>query len=125
MASIAIVKYQDAMRDAICSVCVCFAEDKQTPGRCVHEQSGQCRLFAHLDDVADVVSGVASHSIDPYVEALRRQVCAKCGQQDERGVCDLRDRRGPVPNWCVLDAYFNLIVGTVEEVQRMERYNLA
>jgi hypothetical protein len=120
MAPIAVEKYQDAMRDAICSMCVCFAEDKQNPGRCVHEQSGQCSLFAHLNEVADVVSGVDSYSMDPYIEALRRQVCSKCEHQDERGICDLRDSRGPVPNWCVLDAYFNLIVGAVEEVQRME-----
>ena len=117
MAPIAIEKYEEAMREAICSVCVCFADDKRAPGRCVHEQSGQCRLFAHLGDVADVVSDIASGSIDPYVEALRRQVCAKCVHQDARGVCDVRDSRGPVPKWCVLDAYFNLIVGALEEVQ--------
>ena len=117
MAAIAMETYQVSMREAICSVCVCFAEDKRASGRCVHEHSGQCSLFAHLGDVADVVSGVASSSLDPYVEALRRQVCAKCEHQDARGVCDLRDSRGPVPNWCVLDAYFNLIVGALEEVQ--------
>jgi len=110
------------MRDAICSVCVCFAEDKQNPTQCIHENSGQCSLFAHLGEVVEAISGVDSDSIDAYTEVLRRKVCAKCDHQDERGICSLRDGRGPVPTWCILDAYFNLIVGTTEDVQRMHAH---
>jgi hypothetical protein len=117
MTPIPIEKYQEAMREAICGMCVCFAEDRQGAGRCVHENSGQCSLFAHLEEVVDVISGVDSDSIEAYTQTLRRKVCANCDHQDERGICDLRDSRGPLPNWCILDAYFNLIVGAVEEVQ--------
>ena len=45
-------------------------------------------------------------------------MCAHCDHQDSHGVCNLRDSRAPVPNWCILDAYFNLIVGAVEVVQK-------
>jgi hypothetical protein len=72
-----------------------------------------------LGEVVNVISGVDSHSIEAYTEALRREVCAKCDHQDERRICNLRDSRGPVPTWCILDAYFNLVVGAVEEVQSM------
>jgi hypothetical protein len=118
MTRIAAEEYKDALRGAVCSMCICFSPDKTATGRCVHENSGQCSLFAKLDEVVDVVAKVHSGSVVPYVEQLRRDVCAKCEHQDERGVCEVRDSAGPVPNWCVLDAYFNLIVGTIEEVQQ-------
>jgi hypothetical protein len=116
MTSIPIETYQDAIRDAVCGVCVSFAEDKQNPGRCMHENSGDCRVFAHLDELVEVVAGVDSGSIDAYCEALRRRVCSNCDHQNARGICDLRDSRDPVPTWCTLDTYFNIIVGTIEDV---------
>ncbi len=119
MAPIPIDEYKEEMREAICRVCVCFATDQGNPGRCVHESSGRCLLFAHLGKVVDLVSTVRSDSIEPYEDLLRQQVCANCENQDEQGVCRLRDNRDPVPDWCVLDAYFNLIVGATERVQAM------
>jgi hypothetical protein len=121
MTPIRVEEYQDAMRDAVCGVCVCFTEDRQRPERCVHENSGLCSLFAHLGEVVDVISGVDSNSMEAYTDALRRGVCAKCDHQDKRGICDLRDSRAPLPTWCTLDAYFNLIVGAAEEVQSMHK----
>ena len=117
MTAIAIQEYQDAMRQAVCSLCAIFRPDSRDPGRCIHESSGQCSLFAHLPGVVESVSRVKNGSIEPYVAELQRVVCAHCDHQDNRGICDLRDNRGPVPVWCILDAYFNLIVGAIEEVQ--------
>ena len=85
MSPIPLDEYKDAMRETVCSLCVSFAADRQNPTRCVHERSGQCSLFANLGDVVDVVSNVGSGSIVPYLEALRRNVCAKCEHQNERG----------------------------------------
>ena len=116
MGAITVDDYKDAMREGICSLCVSFAADSRNPTRCVHEQSGQCSLFSHLPEVVDVVSKVDSGSIVPYLERLRLDVCANCKHQDKRGVCDIRDSRGPAPTWCALDAYFNLIVGVIEDV---------
>ena len=117
MSPIALDEYKYAMRDAICSVCVSFNANRQNPSRCVNEDSGQCSLFANLGEVVDVVSKVDSGSIVPYLEELRRKVCAKCEHQDAHGVCNIRDNRGPVPIWCSLDTYFNLVVGAIESVQ--------
>jgi hypothetical protein len=114
----AVDECKEAMREAVCSVCVSFATEGLNPSRCVHEDSGQCSLFAHLDDVVDVVSNVDSGSIVPYLEALRHNVCAKCKHQNKLGFCDIRDNRGPTPTWCALDAYFNLVVGAVENVRK-------
>jgi len=117
MRSIALDEYKDAMREEVCSACVAFTADRRDPTRCVHEGSGHCSLFANLEDVVDVVSKVDSGSIVPYLEGLRRTVCAKCEHQNELGICDIRDNRGPVPTWCTLDAYFNLVVGAIENVR--------
>jgi hypothetical protein len=117
MRPIPLNEYKDAMREEVCSICVSFAKDGKNPTRCVHERSGQCSLFANLDDVVDAVSNVDSGSIVPYLEALRRKVCARCEHQNELGICDIRDNRGPVPTWCPLDAYFNVVVGAIESVR--------
>jgi hypothetical protein len=114
MSEIGIDEYKNAMREEVCSICVSFVADDKNPTRCIHEHSGQCSLFANLGGVVEAVSKVDSGSIVPYLEALRGTVCAKCSHQDARGVCDLRDNRGPVPIWCSLDAYFNIVVGAIE-----------
>jgi hypothetical protein len=117
MSTISIEDYKNAMRENICGVCVSFAADHQNPARCIHETSGECSLFSHLDDVIETVSNVKSGSIEPYVAALRHRVCANCSHQNKDGVCDVRDSRGPIPLWCPLDTYFNLIVGTIEDLR--------
>src|SRR5436309_15401179 len=101
MTPISIEEYKDAMREEICSGCVSFVDDEQDSTRCVHENSGQCTVFVHLDEVVDAISSVDSDCMEPYIEALRHKVCAKCDHQDKRGVCDLRDIRTPLPTWCI------------------------
>jgi len=118
MTPIQIDVYKEAMREAICKACVCYTADVHNPAQCVHEDSGECTLFTHLGEVVDALSGIHSGSIDLYVEALRRHVCAKCSHQDGRGVCDLRDSHPVTPTWCVLNTYFNLVVGAVEDLQK-------
>ena len=63
------------------------------------------------------MSSVQTDSIEPYMDALRRDVCAHCEKQDENLFCSVRDSDGPTPTWCLLDAYVNLIVGAAEQVQ--------
>jgi hypothetical protein len=119
ISDIPIEKYEQAMREEICSMCPYFSQQKEST-RCVQETSGECSLFANLKDVVEVVSQVDSGSIEPYVRLLRQEVCATCEHQDDRGVCEIRDSREPLPRWCVLDAYFNIIVGAIEDVQARE-----
>ncbi len=121
MAALTLENYTDAMRESICAVCVSFSPARDNPTRCVHETSGACSLFAHLEDVVESVSSVESGSIEPYLAALRHNVCANCSHQNKDGVCDIRDNRGPTPVWCALDTYFNLIVGTIEDLRQNSR----
>jgi hypothetical protein len=118
MSPIAIDEYKKAMREEICGVCISFTPGKEEPTRCLHECSGECSLFAHLPEIVDSVSRVDGRSMEPYVAALRKDVCAHCQHQDDKGVCDLRDSHSPAPTWCVLDAYFNLITGVIEDVRK-------
>ena len=120
MSAIAVEQYREAMRENICGICVSFTRNPTNSTRCVYEDSGQCSLFTHVDEVVETVSSVNSGSIEPYLTALRQRGCAHCDHQDKRGVCDLRDNKGPAPGWCALDAYFNLIVGTIEDLRRGE-----
>ena len=119
--SLSLEDYRDAMRENICGVCVSFAPSRDNPARCVHETSGACSLFSNLEDVVETVSSVGSGSIEPYLAALRHNVCANCSHQNKDSVCDVRDNRGPTPVWCTLDTYFNLIVGTIEDLQQASK----
>jgi hypothetical protein len=121
MPALTLDTYKDTMRENICAICVSFAPTRDNPTRCVHETSGDCSLFAHLPDVVHSISAVDSGSIEPYLTALRHNVCANCSHQNKDGVCDVRDNRGPVPVWCALDTYFNLIVGTIEDLHQVAR----
>jgi hypothetical protein len=67
--------------------------------------------------MVDVMADVQSNSMEAYTDTLRAGVCTKCDHHDDRGVCRLRDSHGPMPTWCTLDAYLNLVVGAVEELQ--------
>ncbi len=65
----------------------------------------------------EVVCRINSQSIEPYAEELRQKVCAECENQDDQQVCKIRDGDELVPDWCILDAYFGLVVGSIERVQ--------
>ncbi|MBI4558403.1 MAG: hypothetical protein HY706_12550 [Candidatus Hydrogenedentes bacterium] len=117
MQAIAIEEYRDAMRDDVCNVCVIFTPHPANPRRCFHETTGKCGLFLHIDRVVEAVSNIHSDSIAPYLEELRRKVCGFCENQNADLVCRVRDSNEPVPSWCVLDAYLNLVVGAIERVQ--------
>jgi hypothetical protein len=47
-------------------------------------------------------------------------VCTQCAHADVEGICSLRDRSKPVPEWCVADAYLPQIIGAIERVQSVE-----
>lgn len=65
-------------------------------------------LFAHLDEVIQIVANIRDFSTEPYYDKLREVVCAEC-RQDAEGNCIRRDDRE-----CGLDAYFPTIVAVIE-----------
>jgi hypothetical protein len=36
------------------------------------------------------------------------------------GVCSLRDRTRPIPEWCIADAYLPQVIGAIERVHGVE-----
>jgi hypothetical protein len=50
--------------------------------------------------------------MEPYIEALRENVCAYCVHQSPDGRCSFRINLD-----CGLDRYFPLIVETIEQLQ--------
>ncbi len=71
-------------------------------------------LFAHLQDVIDIVASIKDYSTEPYLEKLRAVVCVECAQ-DPRGTCVRREA-----GMCGLNDYFPMIVGTIEDVLKTE-----
>ena len=98
---------EEALRTRICSVCV----DRPLEGVCHLEEEHECALF-NLPKIVQAVSSVQSDLLDDYVAAIRRDVCSQCVNQDEDGICRVREEVR-----CVLDRYLLLIVQTIEEVQ--------
>ena len=58
----------------------------------------------------DVVRGIQSDKMDPYVERLREVICSECPHEDMDGVCAMRAHAD-----CPLDDYFGMLVEIIEE----------
>ena len=94
------------VRDRICKVCT----ERTVDGDCGREQPSECALFRLFPEVARAVQSVQSDNIEPYIDAIRRQVCSICVGQDADGDC--LERRQVQ---CALDAYLMLVVDAIEE----------
>jgi hypothetical protein len=60
--------------------------------------------------VAKAIRSVESEDIQPYIEAIRREVCSACVDQQSDGSCETRQQVR-----CALDAYLLLVVDAIEE----------
>jgi hypothetical protein len=94
------------VRNRICSVCTSRTVD----GACGLENPSSCALFRLFPQVAQAIASVESEDIHDYIEAIRRQVCSICADQDSRGECETRQQVQ-----CALDAYLLLVVDAIEE----------
>jgi hypothetical protein len=61
--------------------------------------------------VVQAIQSVNSDDIQPYIEAIRRNVCSVCEDQSQDGTCETRRRVQ-----CSLDAYLLLVVDAIEDV---------
>jgi hypothetical protein len=99
-------RYEAIVREKICSVC----SDRAVDGGCGLEQPSECALFRMFPQVAAAILATNSDDIQDYVKAIRKHVCAECGEQQPDGTCiPRREVR------CALDAYLVLVVEAVEE----------
>jgi hypothetical protein len=101
------------MRESICPKCVRFTQNHTCslpPGR-------DCSLFGNLEAVVGIVARTHSERIDPYVDVLRKQVCAACHSEDDHACCPLRDGLD-----CGLNLYYPIIVDEIErELKRQSK----
>jgi hypothetical protein len=101
-----LAELESIVRNRICSVCT----ERTMAGDCGLEQPSSCALFHLFPRVAQAIRSVKSDDIQEYIEAIRRDVCQVCLDQDPDGSCE---RRRQVR--CALDAYLLPVVDAIEE----------
>ena len=99
-------KLHALLREKICTVCI----DRNVDGSCDREEEGRCTLIQKLPEVADAVLKVSSNRMDPYIQSIRENVCARCELRNLDGSCDQRDT-----DQCMLNSYLPLVVEAIEE----------
>lgn len=113
--AIDLARIEGRIRERICPVCVrCTAKHA-----CSLPADQSCALFANLATIVDIVRTEEAVSVGPYVDAVRRRICATCRHEDQNGACSMRAGLD-----CALDTYLPLIIDEVEQElgrQRSER----
>jgi hypothetical protein len=112
-----IAELESIVRNRICPVCT----ERTAEGDCGLEEPSACALFRLFPEVARAIQTVQSDDIQQYVDAIRRQVCTQCADQESDGSCETRHRVQ-----CALDAYLLLVVDAIEEAtgRTFDRKNL-
>ncbi len=101
-----LVSLEEKLRHRICPVCV----DRDVDGTCSRDERGDCFLFANFPAIVQAIGRTRSEKIDDYVVSIRENICATCSNQDNEGVCQVREQVR-----CVPDRYLLLIVEAIEE----------
>ena len=105
--------YEEAMMRRVCSHCIDFGED----GICHSPDPAGCAVFRFLPELVTIAEQLNDLKIEPYIEAVRREICMKCRGANPEGKCPLRDTLD-----CGLDRYLPLVLEAIEEVnQERER----
>ncbi len=94
------------VRKRICSVCT----ERTAAGMCGLDEPSRCALFHLFPRVAQSIQSVNSIEIQPYIDAIRRDVCTVCEECEAAGGCESRRQAR-----CALDAYLPLVVEAIEE----------
>lgn len=101
-----LVELEAIVRNKICSVCTSRTAD----GQCGLEEPSNCALFRLFPEVAKAIQSVRSNDVQPYIDAIRREVCAICTDQARDGSCETRQQVQ-----CALDAYLLPVIEAIEE----------
>jgi hypothetical protein len=102
-----IENYWQAAQQRVCAKCV----DGDRHRNCLLSAKETCGLKTYFPQIVKAVLSVQSEKLDPYVIALRRNVCSECRNQSFDGTCSVRRSLD-----CGLDRYFPLVVEAIEEV---------
>jgi hypothetical protein len=97
---------ESIVRNKICKVC----SERTVDGNCGLDAPVECALFRLFPEVARAIQSVSSDDIQPYLDAIRREVCTVCADHMKDGSCEPREQVR-----CSLDAYLLLVVEAIEE----------
>jgi len=106
-------EYWEAVTARVCAKCI----DGDGAGNCRLTAADACGLKLHFPKIVETVLSVQSDRMEPYVQELRRIVCANCAHQSPDGKCSFRSDLD-----CGLDRYFPLIVEAIEAVHERSVY---
>ncbi len=98
--------------EKVCKRCI----DADPSGACLLRSDEACGLRMHFSAVVEAVRSRNSEELQPYLEALRANVCDSCSHQSAEGVCAIRNDLD-----CGLNRYFVLVVEAIEEADAAHR----
>lgn len=107
--------YEEAIRRRVCSKCIDWGED----GKCHGPDPEGCAIFRFLPKLVALAERIKESRIEPYVQALRHDICDHCDHQSPNGSCSLRDSLE-----CGLDRYLSLVLDAIDEVKMKEERSL-
>lgn len=107
--------YEEALMRHVCSHCIDFGED----GICHSLDPEGCAVFRFLPEMVAIAGRLNEAKIEPYIEAVRKEICMKCRGGNREGKCPLRDTLD-----CGLDRYLPLILEAIEEVNEEREWHL-
>ncbi len=97
---------EEIVRSRVCPVCT----DGTVSGECGLNDPDDCSLFRLFPRVAQAIQSTKSERIEDYIEAIRRDVCAVCRNEESDGSCEPRREVR-----CALDGYMLMVVDAIEE----------
>ncbi len=96
----------------ICSKCI----DGDGHGNCRLASGQRCELKERFPRIVETIASVQSDNMEPYIEALRKNICAECVRRMPDGACRFRTTLE-----CGLDRYFPLIVEVIEGMSVLQK----
>lgn len=103
--------YEEAIMRHVCTKCIDFGED----GICHTKDPEGCAIFRYLPELVEIAERLNEYKINPYIDAVRQDVCMECRNAQSTTPCPLRDSLD-----CGLDRYLPLVLDAIEEVREKE-----
>ena len=100
--------YEEAILRHVCLHCIDFGAD----GICHTKDPEGCAVFRYLPEFVAIAERLHEYKIQPYLDAVRKNICTKCRAKTPDGPCPYRDSLD-----CGLDRYLPLILEAIDEVR--------
>jgi hypothetical protein len=99
---------EEAIRRYVCSRCVDFGAD----GLCHSHDPEGCAIFRFLPQLIGIAEAVRDERVEPYAEAVRREICTHCANRGPDGHCSLEESLD-----CALARYLPMVLEALENVE--------